>query len=555
MLRRGFLTHRHPADGGETLWAPGCPEHPARFVVDPRPPRYGMHVPVVYDDAAPGIVTPLDPLIPVVPVIDWHGPVGVEVTAPSGLERLCPAPTVEEYRAAVDDGFTPPLSRHVKDPVLLALTLRMMQLSVFEAQRLCRLADAVTPELLDHVHRLGPGFEHSPEFADEALGNLPSAALGSHRRRVLHAVCVATMLARTTGPLTMFRRISADDLRTVLAPFVAVCGPVPGIDVDALRPPPVELPEPVPPPVIRARQLHDAVTGTLVWATFPIPPEVGQVVAVFTGTPTFGEVALGTACTHHRITVVNDVEPTGQTSVLVTPALPSTEGDLQVMPVDWCRTYLADNPSSAARPVAAERHPDIRSTSPRPVRQGGRRRLPWKRPDRAHVLLWDTALTEHDRIRERYLQYEMNPELILRYPAVTDVSVDQTAAFHDAAARADALRADAVPADPGHADAYHRAVNELSRRWTQCEDHGRRLGHTHLPTADATDLDRAVKLIRHAAGASTDLERATYLDRAQRLVDDISSRLTVRIGRTARRRLSSLASIPQLSPPSDADTL
>lgn len=555
MLRRGFLTHRHPADGGETLWAPGCPEHPARFVVDPRPPRYGMHVPVVYDDAVPGMV---DPVVPVVSVIDWPVPAGVEVAAPSGLERLCPAPTVEEYRAAVDDGFTPPLSHRVKDPVLLALTLRMMQLTVVEAQQICRLADAVTPELLDHVHRLGPGLEHSPEFADEALGNLPSTALGSHRRRVLHAVCVATMLARTTGPRTMFQRISADDLRTVLAPFVTVCGPVPGIDVDALgplRPLPVELQESGPPPVIRARQLHDAVTGTLVWADFPSPPEVGQVVAVFTGMPTFGEVALGTACTHHRITVVNDVESTGQTSVLVAPALPSTEGDIHVMPVDWCRTYLADNPSAVSRPVVVECHPAIQPTSPRPVRRGTRRRMPWKRTDHPHVLLWNAALTEHDRIRERYLQYEMNPELILRYPAVTDVSVDQTAAFHDAAARADALRADAVPADPGHADAYHEAVNELSRRWTQCEDHGRRLGHTHLPTADANDLDRAVKLIRHAAGASTDLERAAYLDRAQTLVDDITSRITVRIGRTALRRLSSLASIPQLSPPSDADTL
>lgn len=253
MLRRGFLTYRHPADGDVALWAPGRAGHPgrpARFVVDPRPPRYDMHVPVVYDDAADGAA------VPVVSVIDWPVPAGADVTAPSGLERLCPAPTVEDYRAAVGDGVTAPLSPRVKDPVLLALTLRMMQLTVFEAQQICRLADGVTPELLDRVHRLGPGLEHSPGFADEALGNLPYTALGSHRRRVLHAVCVAAMRARTTGPRAVFQRIPTDDLQAVLAPFVTVCGPVPGIDVDAVRPLhplPVELPEPGPPPVIRPR--------------------------------------------------------------------------------------------------------------------------------------------------------------------------------------------------------------------------------------------------------------------------------------------------------------
>ncbi|KWX68159.1 hypothetical protein ASJ79_18885 [Mycobacterium sp. NAZ190054] len=168
-------------------------------------------------------------------------------------------------------------------------------------------------------------------------------------------------------------------------------------------------------------------------------------------------------------------------------------------------------------------------------------------------LLWEAALSDHNQVLTEYLSYEMDPELVLLYPGVTDVTVPTAAAFHDAATRASALRTETGPADADHADSYHRAVTELTRRWRECEEYGRRLGHSHLPSEDAATLDKTVKLIRHARAAQTEFERASYLDRAQALISAFLTHSALRVSPAARRQLESLATVPALAGPPTRD--
>ena len=435
MLQRGVVTVADPNDGPDHLWSPTLAPRPVRFVLDPDAYRWGVQLPVVYDDATPDVAISL---------VNWPVPPGLTVPAPSGLELLCPSPSVADYAAQLDGT--------VEDPVLRAFALRMTQLTPYEAQRIARVADGVvTDELLDRVHRAGPGLEHTPEAAADALDHLPAEILGKRRRRLLHGMYVAVRRHRARGLKRATARVTVDDLDAVLAPFVAVCGAIPEIDV---TPAPVE-PEPVPtwtpPPVLRLWPLAPpSQWDSVVWIDLvgSAPPEDEVFAAIPSPATTFADVALGRNCTYHRMRV-----PTldgGRYRVLLEPALPAWPADqLRLVPVDWCRHYVAQYRIVTTQPVAITHEPE---------------------------LLWRAATAEHTRIDQAYLSYEMSPVLSGQYPAITDISVPETAAFQEAFGHAGALRTECGPVDLAHAKAYYQAVNELSRRWTRCEERGRRGG-------------------------------------------------------------------------------
>ena len=539
MLKRGFVKVSDPSDGPDLLWAPGVEERPIRYSVPAEFMRGGSWrsvVPVAYDELHLDVVFRLD---------DRRCEPGAEIARPTALERLCPSPTAVDY---LDGADSETMRRwlSVDDPVVLAFAMRLAQVTPYEAQAIARAArGSVSADLCDAVLRAGPGMEYSPDYVDRAVGHLPREALGSSGRHLLAAVGAAPMLLRQKGARNYFLHRAADaELRAVLAPFVAVCGAIPGIDV-----PHVERPAS---PRIESARAPRAVVGYpdgatrlridgRVWR-----PRPGDVVAVTPEIALVGDVALARGCTHHRVLAVTD-GARDEVSVALEPELPA-DAEVSVVGVDDCRDYLAEHPDSVADPL-----PSVGSSSVRPVSTRDRSRRPtwWRRATsergewgtRAEVasgLLWDAALAEHDRVRRAYLEYEMNPELILLYPSVTDVSVDETAMFLDAVAEADALRTDG-PVDEAHATAYRRAVSSLARHWTVCEDSGRRRGHSLLPREDAADLDTAVKLLRHALSSPTDVERATYMERAQTIVDGVAGRNRVRFTPRSRDRLATLS--------------
>ena len=138
--------------------------------------------------------------------------------------------------------------------------------------------------------------------------------------------------------------------------------------------------------------------------------------------------------------------------------------------------------------------------------------------------LWEESVRRHDEILRAYAGYELDPAMLLRYPAVTDVTVEQTQDFHHALDEAGALRTDAYPGDRGIADAYQQSVRRLRRAWIACEKHGRRVGTGYLDPADRNSLDTALKLYNHAAASSTPTEQASYYGRVRDIVSTMTDR-------------------------------
>lgn len=138
--------------------------------------------------------------------------------------------------------------------------------------------------------------------------------------------------------------------------------------------------------------------------------------------------------------------------------------------------------------------------------------------------LWEDAIRHHNDILGAYGAYELDPAMLLRYPAVTDVTVEQTQTFQVALDEAHALRTEDYPANRGLADAYQQSVVALRRAWIGCESHGKKIGTTYLEPADQDELDTALKLYNHAAASTTPAEQATYYGRAREIVSKLAER-------------------------------
>ncbi|OBG81253.1 hypothetical protein A5699_09065 [Mycobacterium sp. E802] len=144
--------------------------------------------------------------------------------------------------------------------------------------------------------------------------------------------------------------------------------------------------------------------------------------------------------------------------------------------------------------------------------------------DEAAKRLWAEAARRHDDILGAYGAYELDPAMLLRYPAITDVTVEPTQTFHLALDEAQALRTEAYPGNRGLADAYQQAVVTLRRAWIACESHGMKVGTSYLEPADRTEMDTALKLYNHAASSTTPAEQATYYGRVREIVTKLVDR-------------------------------
>ncbi|MED5811750.1 hypothetical protein VST63_05200 [Mycolicibacterium sp. 050232] len=144
--------------------------------------------------------------------------------------------------------------------------------------------------------------------------------------------------------------------------------------------------------------------------------------------------------------------------------------------------------------------------------------------DDAARRLWEEAARRHNDILGAYGAYELDPAMLLRYPAITDVTVEPTQTFHVALDEAAALRTEDYPGNRGLADAYQQAVVTLRRAWIACESHGKKVGTSYLDTNERAELDTALKLYNHATSSTTPAEQATYYGRVREIVTKLVDR-------------------------------
>jgi hypothetical protein len=136
--------------------------------------------------------------------------------------------------------------------------------------------------------------------------------------------------------------------------------------------------------------------------------------------------------------------------------------------------------------------------------------------------LWERAAGRHDEVLSEYAAYELDPEMLLRFPAMWDLSSPKVIAFHDALEHASALRTDEYPGAESGAE-YADAVTDLRTSWYAADRHARSTGSAGLADEDVRDLDRGLKLYRHATSAVA-AERAAYLNQVVSTVDRLVDR-------------------------------
>ncbi len=191
---------------------------------------------------------------------------------------------------------------------------------------------------------------------------------------------------------------------------------------------------------------------------------------------------------------------------------------------EWRVAVVGSDPAAAEILRRLEATLPASDTDPRAEEPVSGARIADAGTDEAAKRLWEEAFRRHDEILGAYGIYELDPAMLLRYPAITDVTVEPTQSFHVALDEAQALRTESYPGNRGLADAYQRAVVTLRRAWIACEAHGRKVGTSYLDPADRTELDTAFKLYNHAASSTTPAEQATYYGRVREIV----TKLTVR---------------------------
>lgn len=142
--------------------------------------------------------------------------------------------------------------------------------------------------------------------------------------------------------------------------------------------------------------------------------------------------------------------------------------------------------------------------------------------DRAQRQRWEQATAAHDDVLAAYGAFELDPAMLLRFPAMWDLSSPPIVNFHDALELAGSLRSDEYPG-ADHALEYVGAVSMLRTDWAAAERHARSTGTGGLSDADAGECRKAMSLWQHAEGA-TGPERATYLERVLGTLDGLADR-------------------------------
>ena len=115
------------------------------------------------------------------------------------------------------------------------------------------------------------------------------------------------------------------------------------------------------------------------------------------------------------------------------------------------------------------------------------------------------TVSEHDRVDQRWMAYELDVEKLLDFPMMTDLRDPLTTAFHKAKLRADLLRpakAEDLLDDRESAGQYLAAVGEYAAAFNLAEAEAIRRRRSDFSTEEGQRLARARSLLNVASDAS-----------------------------------------------------
>lgn len=138
---------------------------------------------------------------------------------------------------------------------------------------------------------------------------------------------------------------------------------------------------------------------------------------------------------------------------------------------------------------------------------------------------WEAARATEKRIFDKWTQYELHFDLLLSYPAMTDVSVPQTAKFHESQRVVNRVRLDTfnVPDEPA-LEKYESAVTAYEHAFLVAEKHAKAVKWNLVPEDDRrilTDMQNVLKVA--ADGATPEPYRRTLYGRLMKLAGQVST--------------------------------
>lgn len=135
---------------------------------------------------------------------------------------------------------------------------------------------------------------------------------------------------------------------------------------------------------------------------------------------------------------------------------------------------------------------------------------------------WERAVEQHKNVLSAYAAYELDPEMLLRYPAMWDLTAPDVIDFQDTLELTNSVATDDFPGEK-IAPEYIDAVAMLRTAWAKADRYARSTGTGNLPDTDAAACDKALKLLRHANGTQGK-ERAAYLEQVLTTVESLGDR-------------------------------
>lgn len=141
---------------------------------------------------------------------------------------------------------------------------------------------------------------------------------------------------------------------------------------------------------------------------------------------------------------------------------------------------------------------------------------------------WQGFIDRAIEIKRKIYNAETDWDMLFSYPALTDVTVGATADLYRAQRKVDDLDS-TRPSDIDESSelstlVYPRAVQELEAAWKKAFNTARRIGMDAIPEDERRKVESIRRLLAMATSpGSTDAERQTAYDRAQKLIKELRS--------------------------------